>query len=61
MKNTLIIFALFFVLLLFYSCEKVETPVATNEDATLQKVNVVVTDVEQLYAAVNDPANSWQV
>lgn len=61
MKKPLIIFALFIVLLLFYSCEKVETPVATSEGATLQKENAVVTDVEQLYSAVNDPANTGKM
>jgi hypothetical protein len=61
MKKPLIIFALFIVLLLFYSCEKVETPVATSEGAALQKENAVVTDVEQLYSAVNDPANTGKM
>lgn len=61
MKNFLIIFALFIAAILFYSCEKIETPVATSEDVTLQKLNVVVTNVEQLYAAVNDPGNSGKM
>jgi hypothetical protein len=57
MKNSLYILALLGLSFLLFSCEKIETPVATSDDTALQKLNVVVDDVEQLYAAVNNPEN----
>lgn len=49
------------ILTCLFGCEKVENPVTTNENVTLQKGSkktVRVTNVGQLYSTVNDPANS---
>lgn len=61
MKNSLIIFAIFVFALLLYNCEKVETPVASSESVVLQKIVIPISDVEQLYAAVNNPSNSGKL
>ncbi len=61
MKNSLIAFALFILVLFLFGCEKVETPVSSSEDVTLQKRGkgkILVCNIEELYAAVNDSANS---
>ena len=56
MKNSLFLSTLFILICFFSGCEVDETPVTTGESSALQK-SVLVTDVEQLYEAVNDPAN----
>lgn len=61
MKKSLIVFALFILVCFLFGCEKVETPVATSETGALKKIVVSVSDVEQLYEAVNDPANSGKL
>jgi hypothetical protein len=58
MKNSLIAFALFIFAFLLHGCEGLQTPVDTSETGALKKIVVSVSDVEQLYEAVNDPANS---
>mgnify|MGYP001231064091 FL=1 len=61
MKNSLIAFALFILVFFLFGCEKVETPVSSSDDVTLQKRDkgkILVSNVEELYAAVNDSANS---
>lgn len=57
MKNSLFLSTLFILICFLFGCEEVEPPVATSGDTALQKLNVVVDDVEQLYAAVNNPDN----
>ena len=57
MKNSLFLSTLFILIFFLSGCEVVETPVTIGESSALQK-SVIVTDVEQLYEAVNDPANS---
>ncbi|QQS37216.1 MAG: hypothetical protein IPM56_04475 [Ignavibacteriales bacterium] len=59
MKKSLIICS-FFILAFFIGCEEVQTPVEPNVTQTLQKGGVkiiLVCNVEQLYDAVNNPAN----
>lgn len=61
MKNSLIIFSFFVFTFLLCNCEKVETPVSSSESVVLQKLVVSVSDVEQLYEAVNNPSNSGKM
>jgi hypothetical protein len=61
MKNSLIIFSFFVFAFLLYNCEKAETPVDSSESVVLQKVEISVADVEQLYAEVNNPENSGKM
>jgi len=61
MKNSLIAFALFIFAFLLHGCEGLQTPVDTNETETLQKGGankILVCNEMELYAAVNDSANS---
>lgn len=60
MKNSLIISAMSVLILIFFGCEEIQTPIDSNEAETLQKRGankIVVHDVEQLYEAVNNPDN----
>lgn len=60
MKNLLIISAISVLILLFFGCEKIQTPVDSNETETLEKSGrnkIIVCNVEQLYEAVNDSGN----
>lgn len=61
MKKSLIIFSFFIFAFLLYNCEKVETPVDSSESVVLQKVEISVSDVEQLYDAVNNTTNSGKM
>lgn len=60
MKNSIFIYTIFILISLFFGCEKVQTPVDTNEIETLPKGKgnkIIVSDIEQLYEAVNNPDN----
>ena len=61
MKNSLTVFALFILAILFQGCGEIKNPVDTNETEDLQKGGankIFVCNEAELYAAVNDPANS---
>lgn len=62
MKNSLIIVTLIVLAFLPFGCEKVETPVTADEDLALEKGNkVLICDIEQLYAAVNDSTKCGKI